>query len=251
MHKRIAILATAVAGLVLAGGVAYATIPSNNVISGCYNTGSNPSGQLRVIDVQAGAKCAKNEQALSWNQQGPKGDKGDTGATGPTGPAGPTGPPGPTGSSGPTGPVGQTGPAGPAGPAGASGAVRITYQQSHTFAGGDFEQILSTTLPEGTYALTARANLAWEGFNDDNNVALACELRDGSTLLGGASAGVDQIGQGSFAIPRDDTLTVIGVVTVPGGGEAISLWCQDANSPLGYLGQYGADLMSVKVGGTF
>jgi hypothetical protein len=246
-RRRWAVAITVAASLTVAAGVAYATIPdAGGVVHGCYNQGSNPSGQLRVIDTDAGAKCSKNERTLDWNYKGPKGDKGDTGATGATGPTGPQGP------AGPAGPTGATGPQGPQGPAGAAGAVRITFQPSHTFAGGDFEQILSTNLPEGTYALTARANLEWHGFEDPNDVVLACELRDGSTLLGGAEAMVDQVGSGSsFTVPHDDTLTVIGVVTVPAGGKAISLWCKNANSPLGYLGQYGADLMSVKVGGTF
>lgn len=75
-------------------GIAYASIPdSNGLIHGCYNTGSNPSGQLRVVDTGKGATCSKNEQALTWNQTGPqgpqgpqgaKGEKGDPGAPGPT-----------------------------------------------------------------------------------------------------------------------------------------------------------------------
>ena len=61
-----------------AAGAAYATIPDGGgVIHACYNAGSNPSGNLRVIDSEAGAKCSKNEKALDWNQQGIKGDKGD------------------------------------------------------------------------------------------------------------------------------------------------------------------------------
>jgi hypothetical protein len=78
------------------------------VIHSCYNASSNPSGQLRVIDVEAGAKCAKNEKALNFNQRGPQGDAG------PAGPAGPQGP------------KGDTGPAGPQGPAGASDAFSAT-----------------------------------------------------------------------------------------------------------------------------
>ena len=93
------------AALVVAGvvGVAYATIPgSDGVIHGCYNGGTSPSGQLRVIDPAAGGKCAKNEKALDFNQQGPKGDsclssepacrgpQGEPGEVGPTGPAGST-----------------------------------------------------------------------------------------------------------------------------------------------------------------
>src|ERR1700730_2265578 len=88
-----------IASLVLAAGVAYASIPGpNGVITGCFAT---KSGDLRVIDAQAGAQCTKKEQQLTWNQ------------TGPPGPAGATGP---QGAQGPQGPQGATGPAGPQGP---------------------------------------------------------------------------------------------------------------------------------------
>ncbi|MEY2513005.1 MAG: hypothetical protein QOJ89_363 [bacterium] len=108
MHRRLPrrgsiTVGAGLAALVVAG-VAYAAIPgSDGVIHGCYNSGTSPSGQLRVIDAAAGGKCAKNEKALDFNQQGPKGDKGDPclssdpacrgdqGATGPTGPTGPDG----------------------------------------------------------------------------------------------------------------------------------------------------------------
>ncbi len=48
----------------------------------------NNTGDLRVIDIDAGQTCAGNETALNWNQ------------TGPQGPAGPQGPPGPAGALG-------------------------------------------------------------------------------------------------------------------------------------------------------
>lgn len=80
LHSRMAIVA---GGMVAAGAVAsiaLATIPdSGGVIHGCYDT---ESGDLRVIDLNAGAKCSKKETAVSWNQTGPQG------ATGPAGPPG-------------------------------------------------------------------------------------------------------------------------------------------------------------------
>src|SRR5829696_240545 len=79
-------------------GVGYAAIPSaDGVIHACYNASSNPSGILRVIDAEAGAKCAKNEKLLTFNQTGPQGPQGPQGAAGPAGPTGPQGPAGPTG----------------------------------------------------------------------------------------------------------------------------------------------------------
>lgn len=78
---------TALAGAVLvAGGVAYATIGGGSTINGCYQKNS---GQLRVID--AGQACSASEEALSWNQQGPSGPSGPAGAKGDTGPSGPPG----------------------------------------------------------------------------------------------------------------------------------------------------------------
>ena len=71
--------------LVLAAalGIGYAAIPGDDgVIHACYDAGPQRYGTLRVVDPNAGGKCAKNENALAWNQTGP---------TGPTGPAGSTG----------------------------------------------------------------------------------------------------------------------------------------------------------------
>ena len=87
----------------IAGTVVYATIPSNNVISGCY---LKSGGSLRVLDPSA-TSCKSGETSLAWNVQGP------TGLTGPQGVQGPQGPIGPQGIQGVTG---ATGPAGPAGP---------------------------------------------------------------------------------------------------------------------------------------
>jgi hypothetical protein len=50
------------------GGVAAAAIPhsTTGVITGCYG----PSGNLRVIDAQAGEVCRHPETQLTWNQGG-------------------------------------------------------------------------------------------------------------------------------------------------------------------------------------
>jgi len=79
-----------VGALLLAAGVAYATVPDGNgVIHGCYaktSSGQAQAGALRVIDSGLGQNCQSNEVGLNWNQQGTKG------ATGPQGPAGTAGP---------------------------------------------------------------------------------------------------------------------------------------------------------------
>ena len=84
-----AVVALAIAAaLLVAGGIAYATIPdSSGVIHACYKV--DPKGNLdsnatlRVIDPSAAkpdsAACKNNEQALDWNQQGVQGPPGPTG----------------------------------------------------------------------------------------------------------------------------------------------------------------------------
>jgi len=98
LTRRGSIGVIALSGTLAAVGVGYAAIPgSDGVIHSCYNASSNPSGQLRVIDAEAGSKCSKNEKALDFNQRGLKGDTGATGATGATGSTGAAGAPGVSG----------------------------------------------------------------------------------------------------------------------------------------------------------
>jgi hypothetical protein len=97
-HRMGLLLLFTVAGLTVAGGIAYATIPDGDgVFHACVN-GKN--GAVRLIDPSDPGRaghCKGNERAVSWSQ---------------TGPTGPTGPPGPPGSTGPTGATGATGPPG-------------------------------------------------------------------------------------------------------------------------------------------
>jgi hypothetical protein len=64
----------------LFGSVALAAIPgATGVITGCCD---KKSGELRVIDAEAGKTCKRDEQQISWNQTGPQGlpgPKGDKG----------------------------------------------------------------------------------------------------------------------------------------------------------------------------
>lgn len=93
-----ALMAAAVFGAVVTGGVAYATgIPGGDgVIQACYAKNGNllaAKGSLRVVDDATA--CRKYEAPLSWNQKGLKGDPGPASTTGPQGPAGPAGETGP------------------------------------------------------------------------------------------------------------------------------------------------------------
>jgi hypothetical protein len=94
-------------GTVLAGGVAFATIPdSNGVIHGCYQKNV---GNLRVIDPSEGESCRPSEIPISWSQTGPTGSQGAQGPTGDTGTAGAAGATGATGAAGATGATGPQG----------------------------------------------------------------------------------------------------------------------------------------------
>jgi hypothetical protein len=98
LKPRRTIVTMAVGALMLAGALAYATIPdAGGIVHACYNPAN---GQLRVIDTGAGQACKPAETALNWSQIGPAGPQGLVG------PQGPAGPQGATGATGPAGPVG-------------------------------------------------------------------------------------------------------------------------------------------------
>ncbi len=80
---RPAVVALAIVGaLLVAGGIAYATIPdSSGVIHGCYQKNQ---GTLRVIDAGTAQTCSSSETALNWSQTGPQGAQGPPGPTGPS-----------------------------------------------------------------------------------------------------------------------------------------------------------------------
>ncbi len=93
--KRPPVIAAIVLGVVVAAGVAKATIPdSGGVIHACYK---QSSGAVRVIDQGAGGACKPSEAPLDWPQQAPAGPQGLQGSAGPAGGSGPQGPAGLTG----------------------------------------------------------------------------------------------------------------------------------------------------------
>jgi hypothetical protein len=153
--------ALAAAGMIVVAGVAYAgasTLNGSDVIRGCVA----PSGDLKIVD---GGRCKKNEDALSWNQQGPAGPqgpagargetgaqgsagaKGDTGPQGPSGPKGDAGVQGATGPQGPAGPKGDAGVQGPAGPAGPTGETGETGPSDVYVALGKSANVPSSGTP--------------------------------------------------------------------------------------------------------
>jgi hypothetical protein len=214
--KRICVATIAVAGVLATVGVGYAAIPgSDGMIHGCYNASSNPSGQLRVIDVDAGAKCSKNEVALNFNQRGPKGDtgpqgpKGDTGLQGPKGDAGLQGPKGDTGlpgADGDDGADGRDGAAGPAGPSDAYVARHVGFHQGYIGVPSDDVRhaIVTKSLPAGNYTFVATAEL----LDYDRSFVAVCALElNGSDLdLKATSDLATLVGSGSLGAPGNVTV---------------------------------------------
>jgi hypothetical protein len=236
------ITTVALVALLASVGVVYAAIPgAGGVISACYNTNSNPSGMLRVIDVEAGMKCSKNERLLTFNQTGPQG---------PIGPAGPVGPIGPVGPTGPVGPQGPAGPAGPQGPAGLSTATfALTTAQADV--NENLTKVLSKNLPAGNWVLNASANISIAdnrfepivGSNDDIAVTSRCELRSGANVIGSAHDRRVLLTDGFVLL----SLSMNGGAAIPEGGGEVSLWC--AGQLLTNVNQ--AQMMIIQVGGFF
>jgi Collagen triple helix repeat (20 copies) len=205
----------AVATVMLLGSVAagYAAIPAaNGVITACYNISGNPSGAMRVIDAEAGAKCSKNEKTLTFNQTGPQGLQGIQGIPGPQGIQGEQGEPGPQGIQGIQGIQG---------PAGISTAT-FAITSDVTLGDDVFTKVTSKTLPTGSWVVVATANLASATpFDGDRITTVQCELRSGANVIGYA---VDR-----RVIPDDESVDVAlamnGGTSVPDGGIEVSLWC--------------------------
>jgi hypothetical protein len=206
------IAALAVLAVVVIG---YAAIPgSGGVISACYNLSTNPSGTLRVIDAQAGAKCAKNEKLLTFNQTGPQGPKGDPGTNGTNGTNGIDGTNGTNGTDGKDGMDGAPGAPGPAGPAGISTA---------TFAGSDAlfinitpTEVASKTLPEGSWVIVATAEIESEGGDSDHVFDSGCFLQSGNDFIGGST---DRRFVPSGQIVKAVVTITAGAQIAAGGGE--------------------------------
>jgi len=147
MKRRLVVAGIAGGVLMVAGGVAYASIPdSSGAIHGCYTKHAGlftpPVGSLRVIDTAKGQQCTGSETAVSWNQTGPQGPAGAPGANGAAGAAGAQGPAGPKGD------------AGPAGPAGVSGFQVVT--ETDVRAAGDYNSHeIDADCPSGTVPFAA------------------------------------------------------------------------------------------------
>ena len=238
----------AVVGIVMLVGsvaVSYAAIPATNgVITACYNMSGNPSGAMRVIDAEAGAKCSKNEKTLTFNQTGPQGPQGIQGLPGEPGADGTDGINGTDGTNGVDGTDGTDGAPGAPGPAGPAGISTATFAISSNVTLNEvgFTKVTGKTLPMGSWVVVATANISSvTPFDGDVINTLNCELRSGANVIGYA---IDR-----RVIPDADTvdsaLAMNGGTAVPDGGIEVSLWCASQLGGERAAGQ----LMFLQIGG--
>jgi hypothetical protein len=129
-HPRRAPIAATVgamlAALGMASGASGATI---------YSCVKKKSGTTRIVSAKT--KCKRSERRLSWSVAGPVGERGASGA------------PGPAGGSGPSGGTGT---------AGAVAGYSVTSSTFTSIAGET--PIISTTIPAGSYIVTAKITVA-------------------------------------------------------------------------------------------
>jgi hypothetical protein len=125
------------AGILAAGGGAYAATTGGGTINACIR---HQGGTLYHAK-----NCARHDQKLSWNASGPQ---GPAGATGESGPIGTTGPNGSNGLKGTTGATGATGPTGPA------ALARVFYAgpggNGAVAADDTYHTVASLTIPAGS-----------------------------------------------------------------------------------------------------
>jgi hypothetical protein len=200
--KRGLVAIAAGAALLVAAGVAYATIPGpDGVIHGCY---ARSGGSLRVIDASV-TNCKSTETSLDWNVQGPQG---------------PAGPPGSQGATGPQGPQGADGPQGPTGPPGPTGLSHGYFNSAPGAIGLGtvFGPVTSiTNLPGGIYLIWANADIGASGG------AAGCELvADGSAIPNSQT----QTDVASVA-----TVSLVSETSLPSGSNTIELDCDASNTP--------------------
>ena len=193
MHTRRLLAVLALPLLLLAGGVAYASIPDS---AGVYHACKlRATGTIRLIDKALPAssllgKCTAFEDAISWSQ---------------------TGPPGSQGPQGPKGDKGDTGERGPQGPAGTAGPVYFSTNERQVASFTSWQQVGGLSdLPAGSYLFTAAVhNKRYFTANSSHSQNMACQ-----TWLNGELVDADRISQETDA-------SVVWAATVPAGSAFI------------------------------
>jgi hypothetical protein len=182
-------------------------------------------GALTRVSISSAPTCSDGQTAVSWNQIGP---------------------PGPTGPTGPQGPTGATGPAGPTGARRRRHIARdVRFRQS---AWGRVARQQRVSQDRARWQLGGRRDCQHNRVQrdlrpeHDVNADANCELRSGSTVMGGATD--------RRTIPETDTvkrtLSMNGGAALPAGGE-ISLRCRSQDSQNERVDD--AQLMITQVGG--
>jgi hypothetical protein len=181
----------------LVSGAAYASIPdSGGVIHGCYG---NASGAL-FLATSPSNTCHPGLTPLAWSQTGPQGPQGIQGVKGVDGT---------NGIDGTNGSDGAPGAPGPTGAAGVSDAYIARQSGSVDSSGG--KQILSLSVPSGSYVVMAKI----DGTDEDQDYqTTTCTLSTGDQtamrLNSSAFSEVDDIG----ALSLEDAATFTGTTTV-------------------------------------
>jgi hypothetical protein len=105
-----------------------------------------------------------------------------------------------------------------------------TFAASSTAVGlgESFKKVLSKSLPAGSWAIVASANVRAFAFSYTGVMDVVCELRNGASYIGGAT---DRRVTPS-AERTSATLSMNGGAQVPAGGGEVGLWCraQDGNA---------------------
>jgi hypothetical protein len=173
------------------GTVALAAIPgAGGVITACYRP---ETGRLRVIDAQAGKRCERGENQVTWNQVGPQGIPGTPGLKGDTGPQGLQGLPGTPGAQGLQGLPGTIGPQGvpgAQGPAGGPGPKGDTGPQG-------LQGVPGTQGPQGVPGAGIsgyEVAYAESAFDSSTHKALTVDCPAGKTVLGGGGEAFATLG---------------------------------------------------------
>jgi hypothetical protein len=178
------------AALAATGFGAYAAVQDSGTINACA---MKVNGQLRL---DTGSGCLPAENALQWNQQGPKGD---------------------TGLQGPSGPQGDPGPQGPAG----TGPAYVTSSSTHVDLPGSYTNILDLSLPAGAWYISGSVNL---GNFSGQRVPVLCALFGDNT---GQIGNIAIAGLASYPGAGGDALTLhLSYAADLGSGDTVHLQCE-------------------------
>jgi hypothetical protein len=182
------------------GTVALAAIPgAGGVITGCYRP---ETGRLRVIDAQAGKRCERGENQVTWNQVGPQGVPGTPGLKGDTGAPGAQGLPGIPGAQGLQGLPGAIGPQGDTGPQGLQGLPGAQGPAGGPGPKGDqgLPGPKGDTGPQGPQGVPGAGISGYEvayaesAFDSSSHKALTVDCPAGKTVLGGGGEAFASLG---------------------------------------------------------